>query len=94
MTRQERSWILQDFGNSAYSIAITTALLPVYFKTYATGSLSPTQATAFWGYANAFASAPPQRFPWWERTSGSFVFSFTSSPFWALRELLFSTMHF
>lgn len=57
MTRQERSWILQDFGNSAYSIAITTALLPVYFKTYAAGSLSPTHATAFWGYANAFATA-------------------------------------
>ncbi len=56
MTRQERSWILQDFGNSAYSIAITTALLPVFFKSYAATTLTPTNATAFWGYANSFAT--------------------------------------
>lgn len=56
MTREERSWILQDFGNSAYSIAITTALLPVFFKSYAAKSLDPTDATAFWGYANSFAT--------------------------------------
>lgn len=56
MTREERSWILQDFGNSAYSIAITTALLPVFFKSYAAQSLDPTNATAFWGYANSFAT--------------------------------------
>ena len=56
MTREERSWILQDFGNSAYSIAITTALLPVFFKSYAAQSLDPTTATAFWGYTNSFAT--------------------------------------
>lgn len=56
MTKQERSWILQDFGNSAYSIAITTALLPVFYKTYAAQSLDPTDATAYWGYANSFAT--------------------------------------
>lgn len=56
MTRQERSWILQDFGNSAYSIAITTALLPVFFKSYAATTLNPTDATAFWGYANSLAT--------------------------------------
>lgn len=56
MTRQERSWILQDFGNSAYSIAITTALLPVFFKSYAATTLDPTDATAFWGYANSLAT--------------------------------------
>ena len=56
MTKQERSWILQDFGNSAYSIAITTALLPVFYKTYAATSLDPTDATAYWGYANSFAT--------------------------------------
>ena len=56
MTKQERSWILQDFGNSAYSIAITTALLPVFYKTYAATTLDPTAATAYWGYANSFAT--------------------------------------
>lgn len=57
MTKQERSWILQDFGNSTYSIAITTALLPVFFKNYAATSLAPADATAFWGYANSIATA-------------------------------------
>lgn len=31
LTKQERSWILYDCGNSAYSVAISTALLPVVF---------------------------------------------------------------
>lgn len=31
LTKREKSWILYDCGNSAYSIAITTALFPVYF---------------------------------------------------------------
>lgn len=31
LTKKEKSWILYDCGNSAYSIAITTALFPVYF---------------------------------------------------------------
>lgn len=56
MTKEERSWILQDFGNSAYSIAITTALLPVFFKSYASGDLPKYLSTSFWGYANAFAT--------------------------------------
>ncbi len=34
ITRQELSWMLYDAGNSAYSIAITTALFPVYFKMF------------------------------------------------------------
>lgn len=34
LTREERSWILVDCGNSAYSIAITTALLPVIFSMF------------------------------------------------------------
>ena len=31
LTKKEVSWVLYDCGNSAYSMAITTALLPVYF---------------------------------------------------------------
>lgn len=37
LTKKERSWILYDCGNSAYSLAITTALFPVYFGMF-TGS--------------------------------------------------------
>jgi MFS transporter, UMF1 family len=31
LTKQEKSWILYDCGNSAYSMAITTALFPIIF---------------------------------------------------------------
>lgn len=31
LTKEEKSWILYDCGNSAYSLAITTALFPIVF---------------------------------------------------------------
>ncbi len=31
LTKQEKSWIMYDCGNSAYSMAITTALFPIVF---------------------------------------------------------------
>lgn len=56
MTREEKSWILQDFGNSAYSITITTAILPLFFKGVAASHLSDATSTAYWGYANSIAT--------------------------------------
>ncbi|MGL4773107.1 MAG: MFS transporter [Clostridium sp.] len=56
MTKQEKSWILQDFANSAYSIIITTALLPVFFKDFAASTLPGATSTAYWGYANSFST--------------------------------------
>ncbi len=32
LTKEEKSWILYDCANSAYSMAITTAFLPAYFS--------------------------------------------------------------
>lgn len=34
-TKEERSWIMQDWANSAYSIMITTAVFPLFFKAVA-----------------------------------------------------------
>lgn len=56
MTKEERSWILQDFGNSAYSITITTAILPLFFKSVAASHLADATSTAYWGYANSLAT--------------------------------------
>lgn len=56
MTKQEKSWIFQDFANSAYSIIVTTALLPIFFKDFAASSVSGATSTAYWGYANSFAT--------------------------------------
>lgn len=56
MTKEERSWILQDFGNSAYSITITTAILPIFFKGVAASQLADATSTAYWGYTNSLAT--------------------------------------
>lgn len=49
-TKIEKSWILYDCGNSAYSMAITTALLPIYFGMFKSGE------TMDLGYFNSIAS--------------------------------------
>jgi Permeases of the major facilitator superfamily len=47
-TKEEWSWIFNDWGNSAYSLIITTAILPIYFKYVAgNGGLSDIDSTAF-----------------------------------------------
>ena len=56
LTKEEKSWILQDFANSAYSITVTTALLPMYFKEVVGKHLNAHDSTAYWGYANSIAT--------------------------------------
>jgi UMF1 family MFS transporter len=51
LTKQELSWVLYDCGNSAYSIAITTALLPTVF-----GMFDNVGSTMNLGYFNTIAS--------------------------------------
>jgi len=53
MTKQERSWILYDWANSAYSIVITTAIFPIFFKTVACSGMENYQSTAWLGYGNS-----------------------------------------
>jgi UMF1 family MFS transporter len=56
MTKEERSWILYDWANSAYSIIVTTALFPIYFKTVAARGIDAFLSTAYWGYANSLST--------------------------------------
>lgn len=57
LTKQESSWVYYDWANSAYSILITTAIFPLYFKAAATGAgIAETTSTAYWGYANSIAT--------------------------------------
>jgi UMF1 family MFS transporter len=53
MTRQERSWVLYDWANSAYSIIITTAIFPIFFKNVAAAGTEGYLSTSYWGYANS-----------------------------------------
>lgn len=50
LNKLEKSWILYDCGNSAYSMAITTALLPIYF-----GMFKPGEGMDL-GYFNSMTS--------------------------------------
>lgn len=50
LTKEEKSWILYDCGNSAYSMAITTALFPIVF-----GMFKGTDSMDL-GYFNSLAS--------------------------------------
>lgn len=52
LTRQEKSWVLYDVGNSAF-VLLATALIPVYFKALAEPGSSVVVA---WGYAETVAS--------------------------------------
>ena len=52
MTKQERSWVLYDVGNSAF-VLLATALIPVYFASLAEPGSSVVVA---WGYAETVAS--------------------------------------
>lgn len=50
-TKEERSWIFYDCGNSAYSMAVTTALLPIIF-----GMFKNVKSSMDLGYFNSIAS--------------------------------------
>ena len=51
LTQEERSWVLYDCANSAYSIAITTSLFPIIF-----GMFKSTGSSMDLGYFNTLAS--------------------------------------
>ncbi len=56
-TREEKSWIMYDWANSAYSVIISAAVLPIFYKSLATGSgLASNVADSYWGYATSAAT--------------------------------------
>ncbi|CAJ1196567.1 hypothetical protein CPR19092_LGOLGGFK_01866 [Companilactobacillus paralimentarius] len=57
INKEQWSWIIYDWANSAYGIIVTTAVLPVYFKSIAAANhVSAASSTAYWGYANSFST--------------------------------------
>ncbi len=56
-TKEERSWIMQDWANSAYSIMVTTAVFPLFFKSVSeSAGLDNATSTAYLGYANSIGT--------------------------------------
>ena len=53
-TKLENSWSLYDWGSSAYSITITTAVFPIFYKSSATAAgVDAADSTAYLGYTIA-----------------------------------------
>jgi UMF1 family MFS transporter len=56
-TKEENSWVFYDWANSAYSIIISTAVFPLFYKAAATNAgVSPANSTAYLGYTIAIAT--------------------------------------
>lgn len=55
LTGTERSWILYDVGNSAFTLMLSTTI-PIYFNSIAGEELSSVDYLAYWGYAASIAT--------------------------------------
>lgn len=56
LTKREKSWILYDVGNSAFTMLVST-LIPIYFNALASSAgISDTNYLAYWGYAGSIAT--------------------------------------
>lgn len=57
LTKEENSWVFYDWANSAYSIIISTAVFPLFYKAAATNAgVSAANSTAYLGYTIAIAT--------------------------------------
>ena len=55
LTALERSWVLYDIGNSAFTLLAAT-LLPIYFNALATASgINEDLYLSYWGYAGSIS---------------------------------------
>ncbi len=56
LTKLEKSWILYDVGNSAFTLLLAT-IMPIYFNSLTTNAgLSEVDYLAYWGYSASFAT--------------------------------------
>lgn len=50
-----RSWMLYDFGNSAFATTVMAAVLPIFYYDVAAVGLDDSLATSYWGYSQSIA---------------------------------------
>lgn len=57
MTKQEKSWIMYDWANSAYTMTVTSTIFQIYFKGItASAGIAAVDSTIMWANANGFTS--------------------------------------
>ena len=52
-SRGERAWVLYDVANSAYSLAVTSAIFPLFFKNVIAAGVPGATSTAWLAFANS-----------------------------------------
>ena len=55
-TKQELSWMMYDWANSAHSVIVVT-LLPIFFDSVASFTADSVSSLSTWGYATSLAMA-------------------------------------
>lgn len=53
-SKQEKSWILYDVANSAFTMLISTTI-PIFFRSLAEQDISAASATGIWGLSTSLA---------------------------------------
>jgi len=62
LSKEEISWILYDWANSAYTMTVTSTIMGLYFLQSASNALTGSAgevavtANAYWGFGNSFAT--------------------------------------
>ena len=55
-TKQELSWMMYDWANSAHSVIVVT-ILPIFFNSVAECTADSVSSMSIWGYATSIAMA-------------------------------------
>lgn len=56
MSREERSWVLYDVANSAFTLIVITTFMPIFFKDYASSGADTATSTAAWAFTVSISS--------------------------------------
>ena len=56
LSRQQFSWALYDWGNSAFSVIVLSGFYPIFFREYWAAGEDPHQITFYLGVANSVSS--------------------------------------
>jgi len=49
------AWCMYDWANSAFATTVMAAVLPTFYSAVAGATLTPVQASSYWGYTNTVA---------------------------------------
>lgn len=56
LSREERSWVLYDVANSAFTLIVITTFMPIFFKDFASAGVDSSTSTATWAFTVSASS--------------------------------------